>query len=147
MCLTVKENAEVVINEKPILTWKYVEILGGQNKKWVSPIYKRGGKDFGTIYNAQHLVMEQDYKTVWADLEHIENNYGGVYAAFHSFHSPVKLWWVYTTLASNNCRIRPCVIPIGSETIEGTDGDIASTKIIVFKNIFQAIKYCRTNKK
>lgn len=149
MCLNVKENVKVVINEKPILTWKYVKIHGGQNKKWDSPIYRNGteGKYFGTVYNAQHTVLTQNYKTVWVDLEHIVIYYGGVVdAAYHSFHSPIKLWWLYSNLAKSNC-IRPCVIPVGSETIEGTDGDIASTKIIVFKNIFQAIKYCRTNKK
>lgn len=143
MCLTVKENAEVKTNKKPKLAWKYI------NKKdkelWESPIFIVPHVcRFGQVCDAMrynHSAFQ------WEVLKHLSVEVGMVFHGFHSCKNPLSLWWHHNSLYREGSRMHPCVIPAGCETIEGRDSDIASTKIIVFRNIFQAIKYCRTNKK
>lgn len=148
MCLIVKENAKIKIAHKPILTWKYVSAYP---TNWSSMLYNTDEvHEYGVPCQGNKKIVA-GYEIKKEAIEHLEirspmhTYHGMVSYGFHSYYSPLKLRREYCN-AHVNYQMRPCVIPKGSETVDGVDGDVVSTQIIVFKNLWQAIKYIIKNR-
>jgi hypothetical protein len=146
MCLTIqKVNGKTIqIAEQDIVCYKYV--FAGK-KKWM-PAYSPLPREYGynKILTAEKYIMIQSTMGVipshrYSKIKSLTLNEGpGEMVIHEGFHAYLRDDYVpYTGDFYKRAKI--CVIPKGTEICYGINDDIVAVNMIVFRNMFQYLKY------
>ncbi len=105
------------IATRPILVWKMLEPSFAWHNEWVSP-YRLMPYAFGKEHESELKIPSCPYS---------------IREGLHAFwHKETALDRVYS-----DREIFPAIIPIGAEFFIGTNGEIVSNKLTVYKTIRQ----------
>lgn len=118
MCLIIKEDCEIETAKKDITTYKKVRVV---NDSFWSGIFFGGRFRFNKLEKA---VTKLSINIFGTEID-------------EGFHSFKRLHNNYITYG----KLVICIIPKGSEYCLGTEDDIVSNQIIVFRTFFDYIKY------
>lgn len=118
MCLIIKEDCEIETAKKDITTYKKVRVV---NDSFWSGIFFGGRFRFNKLEKA---VTKLSINIFGTEID-------------EGFHSFKRLHNNYITHGKSVI----CIIPKGSEYCLGTEDDIVSNQIIVFRTVFDYIKY------
>lgn len=133
MCLYLKEGEKVRVARKNILVKKWV-IPTINSNSWF-PVFREetGELEFNKVLKAK--CLDSEMKLV--DLDGLKVNGGMIDSGFHSYRLFADPFSFYKRSGTKYYA----VIPRGSEYAKGGYGDIVSTQIIVFSNLWEYLKW------
>lgn len=138
MCLYLKEGESVRIASRNILVKKWIKPIKDSNS-WVPVLRKENGKlEFNKVLRAKYLDSEKkltDIKRLRVDIDSVCTPH--IEAGFHSYRLSATPLSFYREAGTKYYSI----IPKGSEYAIGKNGNIVSTKIIVFSNLLKYLKW------
>ena len=115
MCLQVKDGEFIRIADEDIVVYKWIK--RGWNC-WRPQIHRENNPKFR--YNRPIVALDENKNPI----KHLNKTYGFISKGFHS------------TTAKDSFIDVICIIPTGAEYCYGTENDIVSTKLIVFRHIW-----------
>lgn len=120
MCLLVCKGDFITIADKDIVVYKWVKRRWNY---WIPPIYYKNKSKFS--YNKPITALDENKNPI----KHLVRINGFYYDRIsEGFHSNL--------IRGNNHTNVICIIPKGAEYCFGRDNDIVSTKLIVFRHIW-----------
>lgn len=141
MCLVVDYREKVKIAKKPLLGWKWV-MTGSFKNGWYPPYYFYVKPSYK--YNIKHRA-QGCYNNKYFDIHHLQLedklSHYVVNEGFHCFVKPNRIAPApsISPFHRDKIKLKPCIIPKDSEYVKGLQNQMASTDIIVCRNIFSAL--------
>ena len=139
MCLiTKKKNVSIAKRDKTVFKAIRRHIIDNHPNLWTGPFYKKVYFPFNEVVTARDFYGRE--------IDHLQLLEGdGYYYPIGSdryIEEGIHSCRVYLlSLIYLDCYSKICVIPEGSEYCCGKDGEVVSTKIIVFSSYKEYFKY------